>query len=578
MPRLPAISENPWGEVLNDFLAVGHGPAGEHRFDCPTLNDLRALNVAHGSQAIVSGYGFAGDGGGGTFYYDENSSDPDDDGTIITPSSGSGRWLRLFTEYRPEFFGAVGDGVEDDAAAVQACVDAAEAVAGSVVLLKPEVTYAVASSIVVGSGAYSIRVEGIAKTNWANDQTPLTFTKAANVPAIVVPPSTTTKPAIRGIAIKGRGAADPSLTDLGLDSTPGMLIQGQCSIDDILFYRTGGVSGYSCIDEDAIGSALCIVQREGAEIVNGITARGLAFRDTRGGVFIGQASGTITNGPNTQSILIEVDRMYNVIGYGISGTGARNQYRINNFYGPASTAQFYMRSSNSIAIAEYAEQNTPLCAVFGGARSVVSVADSTKYTALYSGLVNNTFICRGTQTTYLGSATGGYNPAFLGAAGVKFDAMSLPNTLADGYVKISEAAYGDFGAAFDIVSVAAGGTVTKGGTWTAKMAKIGVNVLATINLQGTLNVASANSSRLTINSTTTGMAFENMGNLGGALCALYLTNSAVTAKPVFLVFTSTTGLSFRDKDGAAMTFNDVVGAGAFTLSGTIMLMDAGGMA
>src|ERR1035437_6784408 len=74
---------------------------------------------------FVSGYYIPGDGGGGQFYWDPASALADDSGTVIIPNSGgTGRWIRLTDGIiNVKYFGAKGDGINDDCAAIQSAHD-----------------------------------------------------------------------------------------------------------------------------------------------------------------------------------------------------------------------------------------------------------------------------------------------------------------------------------------------------------------------------------------------------------------------------------------------------------------------
>lgn len=84
---------------------------------------LRAANPNIAKIAVMAG------AGGGEFYWDASSSATDDGSLVIMPTgwSGPGRWLRLDVNpaYNVKWFGAVGDGVTDDATAIQAALNAA---------------------------------------------------------------------------------------------------------------------------------------------------------------------------------------------------------------------------------------------------------------------------------------------------------------------------------------------------------------------------------------------------------------------------------------------------------------------
>lgn len=68
---------------------------------------------------LMKGRTSADDGGGGPFYYTA-STITDDGGTVAAPNAGAGSWLRDYSgPLNAKWFGAVGNGVADDTAAIQ---------------------------------------------------------------------------------------------------------------------------------------------------------------------------------------------------------------------------------------------------------------------------------------------------------------------------------------------------------------------------------------------------------------------------------------------------------------------------
>ena len=85
----------------------------------PTLNKQRIF---------VGGVNSDGDGGGGWFTYDSTNSITSDGYMVVAPNSGPGRYLREYSgPVNVLWFGAMGDGVADDAPAVQRALNFADA-------------------------------------------------------------------------------------------------------------------------------------------------------------------------------------------------------------------------------------------------------------------------------------------------------------------------------------------------------------------------------------------------------------------------------------------------------------------
>lgn len=87
---------------------------------------LSALNVGTYKRAFVNGYYAAGDGGGGQYYYSPTTAATSaNGGTIIAAAGGVGCWLlEQKGAISVKQFGAKGDGINDDAPPIQACVTA----------------------------------------------------------------------------------------------------------------------------------------------------------------------------------------------------------------------------------------------------------------------------------------------------------------------------------------------------------------------------------------------------------------------------------------------------------------------
>lgn len=127
-----------------------------------TIAELKAIDVgsiSDGAAVQLGGYYELSDGGGGEFYYDAFSAASDNGGTVIAPSVGAGRWIRnWFARLSVLEFGAKGDGVTNDAPAIQGAIDAVFAGGGGLVYIPAKPTsYRVTATILLKS---DVTIEG----------------------------------------------------------------------------------------------------------------------------------------------------------------------------------------------------------------------------------------------------------------------------------------------------------------------------------------------------------------------------------------------------------------------------------
>lgn len=131
-----------------------------------TAAQLRALEVAtiaDNSLFYIKGIVSPGDGGEGFYYYDAGSVAVDNTGTVIEPTSGTGAFLRVYSgAVNIRWFGATGDGVTDDTAAIQAAINWAITSTGGGEVFAPQGNYKVASPIAINANTYNkLRIYGV---------------------------------------------------------------------------------------------------------------------------------------------------------------------------------------------------------------------------------------------------------------------------------------------------------------------------------------------------------------------------------------------------------------------------------
>lgn len=116
------------GSVAGYGLHLNTSSGLSVRISVASIEALRAVaasDLLDGTLCYVAGYTTENDGGGGWFY--KRTGSPTDDGGRYIVYDATNYWERLIPEnglYKPEFFGATGDGVTDDTEAIRACLAA----------------------------------------------------------------------------------------------------------------------------------------------------------------------------------------------------------------------------------------------------------------------------------------------------------------------------------------------------------------------------------------------------------------------------------------------------------------------
>jgi hypothetical protein len=111
-----------------------------------TISAMQSIAAPADKQLVtVRGYYVPADGGGGTFMWNAASTTDANGGTVIAAAGGgTGRWLRLYDQsVSMKAFGAKGDDLTDDTAAIQAAINS------GLPIFVPHGTYRITSSIII---------------------------------------------------------------------------------------------------------------------------------------------------------------------------------------------------------------------------------------------------------------------------------------------------------------------------------------------------------------------------------------------------------------------------------------------
>jgi len=133
-----------------------------------SVDAVRQLDGARYARAFAVGYRGVGTAGGGAFYADPSDAASADNGVTVIVANDGMRWKRPATDRALlTMAGAYGDGVTDDSAAIQACVDAMK---GKTVIADKDMTFYVAGvtlsgatyngTTIVGDGLFKLKPDG----------------------------------------------------------------------------------------------------------------------------------------------------------------------------------------------------------------------------------------------------------------------------------------------------------------------------------------------------------------------------------------------------------------------------------
>ena len=137
----PSTVANPDGVIWQSAPSIT-GISGSLNTVSTVADAKASTNLLDGQGVYILGYYAAADGGGGMYVYDASSAETANDGTVLALDTLAGRLI--YSDVAPatvKTFGAVGDGVTDDTAAIQAALDL-----GIKHIYFPEGTYLISSS------------------------------------------------------------------------------------------------------------------------------------------------------------------------------------------------------------------------------------------------------------------------------------------------------------------------------------------------------------------------------------------------------------------------------------------------
>lgn len=225
---LPAASSLEYGDLLATVSIAGLATKkatigqiiGKASGTFPTAQMLRDLDVTliqDNSLFYIEGAVAVDDGGEGFFYYDASGVGSDNLGTLLAPTAGAGRFYRLYSgPLNVKWFGAKGDGITDDTAAIQIAIDATPPAGTLLAPLGIYITGALTvttSMTLQGSGWHQLSYPSYGGA-WSTQLlgTVLAFTSTSGS-ALLMLGSLVRNMSLKDIAVRGPGSG----TSIGID-------------------------------------------------------------------------------------------------------------------------------------------------------------------------------------------------------------------------------------------------------------------------------------------------------------------------------------------------------------------------
>lgn len=364
------------GVSTDIYQAILDGKVTRH---VDSVASLKALTgMANNTYAITASYYAGGSTGSGVYRYDSGSSATDNGGTVIAPNSGGGRWILLYENLHVDQFGAKGDGATDDAAKIQAAIDATPS-RGALLWGPKEYKIATALSLsraisLIGLGKGITRLLCASCSGFVGS-TNFSFLTINGISIAHDVRYTTTPNANTAIRLSVAGSNDwHSYTDIFIDGFAEAFYAGSCNScvwqNVTSVYTFGGITaaGSGCINNqvsqcsfscnDSIATAT-VAGSYGFKIGDGTTnCEGFAITDC---LVFGVARGVWNNASINvvvRGCILDAIGEYGVLQQSTGSAGCINNTYDNNYIGMRGTADTAIYLTNAYAATDSQNRGT----------------------------------------------------------------------------------------------------------------------------------------------------------------------------------------------------------------------------